>query len=302
MARAPLSLSSMWAVGRFATAAEFRAAAAALGFAAVEFNYETPPAWLEQPGSGLPVRSLHNPCPAQRFANGRWSYELSLGALDEDERATAVRLARETLAAAARLGAQAVVVHVATIPVDTTKQDRLRALVAAGQQESEEFWTLRDALAAERAAQAGPYLEQACRSIRELAAAAAELGVALGLETRVNVYEIPNLSEMVELLDAGRDGPVGYWHDVGHAAVQELLGFGSHRAWLETLGTRCLGAHLHELQGIRDHVPIGSGTMDWPLVARFLPATAIRVCEIDRRATPEEVAQGVTALARYGVI
>jgi sugar phosphate isomerase/epimerase len=292
----------MWAVGRFATAGEFRRAAADLGFDAVEFNYEAPPTWFDDPGDGVPIGSLHNPCPASLVRDGRWSHDLSLGATDEDERREAVRLACATIANAARVGASAVVVHVATVPVDTSKQARLRALVAAGQRGSDEFWTVRDALAAERAAKAGPHVEQSIRSVRELAAAAAECGVSLGLETRYNVYEIPNLDEAQVLLDAGRDGPVGYWHDVGHAAGQELLGFGTHRAWLETLGPRIIGVHLHELRGVTDHFAIAAGDMDWPLVAAHLPANARRVCEFDRRNPPEDVAKAFAVLQRHGII
>lgn len=292
----------MWAVGRFATAAAFRRAAAELGFDAVEFNYEAPPSWIAEPGDGPPLRSVHNPCPARQTDDGRWSYELSLGATDEEERRAAVRLTKATIDFAARLGAEAVVVHVATIPVDSTKQARLRELVAAGERGSDEFWTLRDALAAERAANAGPYLEQSLRSIREIAPYAAARGVSIGLETRYNVFEIPNLEEMLLLLEAGQEGPVGYWHDVGHAAGQELLGFGTQRAWLETLGPRIIGVHLHELRGTRDHFAIGTGEMEWSLVAAHLPPHALRVCEFDRRNPPEDVARARSVLTRFGVL
>lgn len=292
----------MWAVGRYATADAFRQAAADLGFDAVEFNYEAPPTWLDDLGEGVPIRSLHNPCPARRAPDGRWGYELSLGATDEDERREAVRLTMATLDHAARIGAEAIVVHVATVPVDGRKQQRLRDLVAVGKRGCDEFWTLRDALAAERAARAGPHLEQSLRSIREVAAYAADRGVWIGIETRYNVYEIPNLDEAQALLDAGRDGPVGYWHDVGHAAGQELLGFGTHRAWLETLGHRIIGVHLHELRGVKDHFAIGSGEMDWSLVAEHLPPTAVRVCEFDRRNPREDVAGAFAVLEHHGVI
>lgn len=302
MARRPLALSSMWAVDRFTTPAAFRAAAAALGFDAVEFNYEAPGAWLDDPGDGVPIGSLHNPCPADTVLGGRWSYDLSLGATDEDERREAVRLTKLTLDHAARIGAHAIVVHVATIPIDQAKQRALRALVDSGERGSDEFWTLRDALAAEREANGPPHLDQSVRSLRELAPYAAERCVWLGIETRFNVYEIPNLAETEILLEAGRDGPVGYWHDVGHAAGQELLGFGSHRAWLEALGPHIIGAHLHELRGVKDHFAIGTGEMDWPLVAAALPDDALRVCELDRRNPPEDVARAFAVLEHHGII
>ncbi|GIW08476.1 MAG: hypothetical protein KatS3mg060_3281 [Dehalococcoidia bacterium] len=292
----------MWAVDRFATAGDFRRAAAAFGFDAVEFNYEAPPSWFDDIGDGPPVRSLHNPCPACRVDDGRWSYELSLGATDEDERREAVRLTLATIDNAARIGAEAIVVHVATIPVDTSKQARLRELVNAGERGSDEFWAVRDALAAERAANAGRHLEQSIRSIRAIAGYAAERRVQVGIETRYNVYEIPNLEEAHLLLEAGREGPVGYWHDVGHAAGQELLGFGTHRDWLESLGPRIIGVHLHELRGVKDHFALGTGEMDWPLVAAHLPAAALRVCEFDRRNSPDDVARAFAVLERHRII
>ncbi len=297
-----LSLSSMWAVGRFETAAEFRRAAEAMGFDAVEFNYEAPPAWLDEPGEGVPIRSLHNPCPAVQVLNGRWSYSLSYGALDEDERKMAVALARTTIDHAERLGARAIVVHVATVPVDVRLANRLRELVDTGKRGTDEFWTVRDQLAAQRAANSGPHVEKSLASVRELAGYAMEKQVRLGLETRLWPYEIPNQEELAEMLAVGSPDVLGYWHDAGHAMGQELAGFGTHESWLQRFASRMIGIHLHGLQGTRDHFAVGLGSMDWDLVARYVPPEAIRVCEFDRRNPSEAVALAPALLRRSGVV
>ena len=94
---------------------------------------------------------------------------------------------------------------------------------------------------------------------------------------------------------------VGYWHDVGHAQAQENLGLGTHREWLQRFGRRIVGAHLHDIAGIQDHLAPGLGTMDWDFVARHLPAAALRTCEFQYSNSPREVADGVRVLMERGI-
>lgn len=296
-----LALSSMWAVDRFDDSAGFAAAAAELGFDAVEYNYEAPPAWFETPQSILPIGSLHNTCPMVRLADGRWSHQLSYGSLDEDERRLAVELCKRTIQNSNRSGATAVVLHVATIPVDPALQTSLIALYERGETDSTLFIETRDRLAAERAANAAPYLEQSIRSVRELSAYAAEHGVTIGIESRYNLYEIPNIDETRILLDAGKGGAAGFWHDVGHTFRQERLGFATQQEWLDRYGAETVGVHLHEIIGVTDHFAVGRGDMPWRQIVESLPVAAIRVCEFDRRNPPELVRAAVARLREIGI-
>ena len=109
----------------------------------------------------------------------------------------------------------------------------------------------------------------------------------LGIETRHNLHEIPNVDEMAVMLSAADPNVVGYWHDTGHAATHEQLGFTTHEEWLRRHGHRMLGVHLHDITDERDHQCPGSGRLDWALVTRYVPESAIRVCEIGEWNGPE---------------
>jgi hypothetical protein len=157
----------------------------------------------------------------------------------------------------------------------------------------------------------------------------------LGLETRFYFHEIPNIDEMEILLNASRhfesfvpchsnpersereakqshlaqDKPcsersesirkesVGYWHDVGHAEVNQRLGFTPHEEWLSRFSHKMIGVHLHDVIGISDHRPPGKGNVNWGMVAKYLPREAIRTCEIAEWNEEEEI-QGVVDFLR----
>jgi sugar phosphate isomerase/epimerase len=140
------------------------------------------------------------------------------------------------------------------------------------------------------------------RSLGELAEYAARVGIRLGMENRYHYHEIPLPDEVDELLNLGYADVVGYWHDVGHAQTLENLGFGPHEEWLRRFGSRIVGVHLHDIVGIQDHRAAGLGQMDWEMVARYLPADALRTCEFQKSNTPEQVAAGVECLAEKGIL
>src|SRR3972149_1661929 len=116
------ALSTMWSQGRFPhkdrdSMARFAETASQLGFPAVEINYVIPPEGVEEllASNHVSIASLHSPTPRVKAAGGRWSEALNLAAGDEEERAHAVRLARETVDHAVRAGARYVVVHLGGI-------------------------------------------------------------------------------------------------------------------------------------------------------------------------------------------
>ena len=89
---------------------------------------------------------------------------------------------------------------------------------------------------------------------------------------------------------------------MGHAQVLQDLGFAQHEEWLRRFSSRIVGAHLHDLVGILDHQAAGRGTMDWDLVARYIPAAALRTCEFHPDNTPEQVAAGLRFLVDKGIV
>jgi sugar phosphate isomerase/epimerase len=60
--------------------------------------------------------------------------------------------------------------------------------------------------------------------------------------------------------------------------------------------------HLHDVVGIDDHRAAGTGNVNWDLVARYLPAGAMRTCEFQNNNSPEQVAAGVKWLIEKGCV
>ena len=157
----------------------------------------------------------------------------------------------------------------------------------------------------EREAQAAPYLEQAARSMAELAETASAHGVAIGLETRLHYHEIPLPREARELLAPYPVAVAGYLHDVGHAEVHHRLGLTDLDEWWDELGDRLIGLHLQDVRGITDHRAPGNGDVDFAALASRIEAanpSAARTFEIDQHEPDEDVASGLRLLREAGVV
>ncbi len=298
-----VSLSTMWAKGRFARMAEFADRAVELGFTHIEANASVSPQSLrELIATGVLISSFHCPCPAVSSSLGKPVADLSLSSLDESERGEAVTFARQTIDLASSVNARAVVLHMGEVPVDPGLEAELHSLYSQGRSASSEYRHTREELVYERRSHAAPYLDAAKKSLRELGEYSRERDVILGVETRFHINEIPNLDEGGELIEAAPDGTAGYWHDIGHAVVQERLGFGSQEEWLLRYGQSMVGIHLHDVIGISDHHSPGTGEVDWELIARHLPAQAIRVCEVGEWNGEDRIGGAVGFLRKTGIL
>jgi len=299
-----LSFSTMWAQQeRFADLARFRSAVAAMGYDAIEVSHSTDEAGLNVLLSygDIPISSLHAPAPRRALPDGRHNGDANLAALDEAERRVALAETKRTIDFAAR-GAFSVVVHLGGVGAKMTAlEERLRLLCSAKEGKSEEAAGLREELRRWRAANAGPHLEAARRSLRELVEYAAPRRVALGAESRLNYHEIPHPQEALDLLSDYEPAVAGYWHDVGHCEVQARLGLIDRYAWLPLLAGRTIGAHLHDVDGLSDHRAPGNGDVDWSYIAAGLPKSALRVLEIDQRQPDDKVAAAIGFLREKGV-
>ena len=95
---------------------------------------------------------------------------------------------------------------------------------------------------------------------------------------------------------------VGSWPAVGHGEVPGRLGYGAKRDWLNALGPRTLGCHLHDVDGLADHRAPGNGDVEWDYIAAGLPAGALRVFEINQRQPEADVANAIAFLRDRGVV
>ncbi len=298
-----VSLSTMWAKGRFSHVAGFAAKAGELGFTHIEANTSISPRMLnELLKTTVPISSIHSPCPAVLSSRRIPISSISLSSLDESERMEAVSFAQKTIDLAANVSARAIVLHMGEVPIDLSLQDRLYKLHDGGYSQTKEYKQTKEELIYQRISQAPPYLDAARKSLQELRKYSQQRGIMLGLETRFHLNEIPNMDEMAELLNEISESMVGYWHDVGHAEVQQRLGFSLHEEWLSRFKNRIVGIHLHDIRGISDHQAPGKGNMDWEMVAKYLPAGIVKVCEIGEWNDEEQIEGVVKFLQKKGIL
>ena len=293
----------MWIKGRFSHTMEFITKANELGFTHIEANASISPQVLDELiKSSIPISSIHSPCPAVLSSKGVPVASLSLSSLDENEREEAVSFARKTIDFASIAGAKAVVLHMGKVQISLRSEDNLRLLYESHLTQTEEYNQLKEELINQRTHQSPPYFEAAQKSLRQISQYSQQQDIILGLETRFYHHEIPNLSEMAELLNGTECSSVGYWHDIGHAEVQQRLGFCSHEKWLSHFEHKIIGIHLHDVLGLSDHQPPGKGIVNWSMVTKYLPREAIKVCEIAEWNEEDRIQGVVDFLRKEGVL
>ncbi len=128
-------------------------------------------------------------------------------------------------------------------------------------------------------------------AFREVLDAAEERGLQLGVENRESLVEFPLDEQIPEFLESVSPKPVvRYWHDTGHAQIKHLQGLIEHEALLDANHDRLAGLHLHDVTSDgRDHREIGTGTVDFKMVARYVKPEHLLVMEFNPRLTAEEI-------------
>jgi sugar phosphate isomerase/epimerase len=144
------------------------------------------------------------------------------------------------------------------------------------------------------------YFECALKSIQELAVHAKRCGIALAIENRYYHREIPSFDEFAEIFDIFSKKDLFYWHDVGHAAVFERLGFFRQEDMLEKFQNRLIGIHLHDIIGpMNDHRPPGRGSVDFSLFKRYIGKNVLKVIEAHQPSTARDITDSVQYLKRF---
>lgn len=245
--------------------------------------------------------SLHNFCPLPIEITRASPDCYKLSSPDARERERAVRLTFQTIDFAQRLGAEFVVMHLGRTTIDDYT-DKLVRFAEVGLLNSRDFVKTKLECVRKRESSVERYLQRAKDGLRQAADYAAEKGVKLGVESRHSFEEIPNESEMLEILDEFNEPAVGYWHDFGHVQVKHNLGFLDHAEWMSNVAPRLLGCHLHDTQWPgRDHRAPFSGDIDYDPLIAMLPRDTLFVFEMSPRRTVEEIIEGRNKwIARFG--
>lgn len=283
----------------------FAETTAGLGFPDIEINYVIPPGGVEAllATNHVGVTSVHSPCPRVPAPDGRKSDALNLASPSAEEREFAVACARATVDIAIRAGAPVIVVHLGGVGSEIFPEEReLRRLFDSGTRDGAHVESLRAAAVDRRRDGHAAYFPNARRSLAEIAEYAAPRGIAIGLENRYHFHEFPGPDEQRDLLADYPPQVAGFWLDVGHAEVLDRLGFHPHNRWLDELADRCIGTHVHDVDGLADHRAPGHGTADWPHYAAKLPRDIPRVFEINQKIDEDKVSASIPFLREQGVL
>ncbi|NQU09261.1 sugar phosphate isomerase/epimerase [bacterium] len=272
-----------------------------LGFENVELGHATPISLLhgilEAVAAGeTRICSVHNFCPLPLTVTGPAPDCYLPSSRRERERELAVRHTLQTLEWAARLSARVVVLHLGVVPIRQYTRKLLRWQKEQRAQQPRYERVRRRALA-RRERKAAPFLAQVYRTLEAVVPRARELGLRLGLETRLAIEEIPSADETEVMLQQFGGDVVAYWHDVGHAQIREGLGLDPQETVLARFRGRTVGMHLQDFAPpAYDHLPPGRGQFDFDRLRPFVDPEMLLVWEIHQPWTADEIRAGVTAV------
>lgn len=269
-----------------------------LGFQGVELEYRITNSLYQEMrpylNKELKVLSIHNffPKPDDRATVKVSGDFFLLSSTDRDERATAVKHSIRTIEYAHDLEAQAVVLHLGHVDMENT-MERFRELYRNEEIHQDERRAFLDEQRTLRETRRGKNLDAVLLSLDKLNREAVREGVYLGIENRYHFHEIPDIEEIGIILREFEGGNVLYWHDVGHAAVQEQLGITAQKALLDAYAEKMVGIHFHDARGLDDHFSPGQGEIDFTAIIPFVKRDCIKLLEIHPKVERKELLEGV---------
>jgi sugar phosphate isomerase/epimerase len=291
-------ISTCWWEGKEARGDSIPLEALDMGFEKLELDYRITKEALAQmrPAlkGGAQVLSVHHVFPRpQSFLKGPPVADpVSLSSTDKDERAEAVKLAISTIQHAHDLEAKAVVIHLGKVDMEDPT-DKLEENSKKGLSWAEEGQRYISELREVRNRKRQKNLDAVLFSLESINKEAEKRDILLGIENRLHFHEIPDIWEIGFILETFSGGNLRYWHDTGHAHVQEKLGILYQRELLERYGSQMLGVHLHDVKELEDHYPPGQGEVDFRALREHLRTAPIKVFEIRSSATRKEVLESL---------
>ncbi|MEJ5377881.1 MAG: TIM barrel protein [bacterium] len=302
-----LGISTCWWEGKDIKGHEIPSQALDMGFQGLELDYRITAQLLSRLRtalrSSISVWSVHNvfPCPVPVSGRGTVTADpLLLSSRDKEERAQAVRWAVNTVEQACDLEAPAVVLHLGKVDMEDPTAE-LQDLFRKGASWSPEAQERMSQLRSLRESRRQPNLDAVLFSLDRIHKEADKRGIILGIENRLHFHEIPDIWEIGFLLQCFEGGRMGYWHDVGHARVQEKLGILKQEELLKKYAPQMVGIHLHDVVDLEDHHPPGKGDVDFGEVAAHLSERVIKILEVKSSANVGEIREAVASLQKFGI-
>jgi sugar phosphate isomerase/epimerase len=197
--------------------------------------------------------------------------------------------------AANALEARTVVLHCGCVDM-APELDALEKFYFQGQIRSEAAQAFIRKKLAEREAKKAPHLDSLLFSLDSLLRVSEKHGIRLGLENRYHYHELPCFEEFGLIFSAFRGAPLGYWHDTRHAHANEALSLLEPAVLLERYQTMLIGMHLHDARGLNDHLPPGSGEIDFKCLNDYMGPETLLVVELKPGTSARQVQKGVDHL------
>lgn len=297
------SISTMWALKNYPDLNKFFEVSRNLGFQRIELNHQVDSSMLSRVNfDHYLFSSVHEPCPADISTKDLVDRDWLISSTNETSRKRGVETVQRSIQLASKLGAPTVVVHCGTIPFKLNYESELRNLFKQGQEQSEEYLTIKSKFIQARAELAEERVIAVKKSLFELLDYAEGLKIKLGLENRYHYLDIPSINEMDEVLNLADSSRIGFIYDIGHAQALDRLGFYPHEDWLTRFSSRMFGTHIHDVVGLTDHYAPGLGEINFNNISAYIPETAFRTLELLPGNTLAQVKNGMNLLIEAGCI
>lgn len=306
-----IALSTNWNNVRLDDGAAIADEAMALGFDALELGFRTMPEQI--PGfksrlDRMPVESVHAYCPVPIGAPSGHPELHQLAHRDENERALARLLLKQTIACAAEFGAKVVVTHAGYAGMDglfrNYGSDVLRRVLKwpdGKPDASRPHYAKLVAKARERRRKRGRALLEVFR--RELDGVIPDLekaGVTLALENLPSLEGFPDGEEAEALMKDLAGAPVRLWFDTGHARVRECHLWDDPATDVATrFAPHICGMHLNDVTDFHDdHRQPGWGKVDFAVLKSLARRDILRVFEPHEPVTFDELKESLALIRR----
>ncbi len=287
-----IAVSTMWNAMKCSDSAAMIDELKGFGFDTIELSRHLTVEQLEQLKPYLKQTkpcSIHNFCPIppgipQSEAEND---PIHLSSLNKDERLEAVKRTIRTMELAVELEVPVVVLHLGE--VDTYDRSHLMYdLYAYGEREFEAFSKKVAEATSWRERKQAKHQDVAMFSLDTLNELALRLNLYLAIENRPRYYQIPNFDEVELFLETFEGSHMRYWHDVGHAMLQERIGLCWAKRWLEAYKDQLIGVNLHDLKDLEAYYPPGFGDLNFEEIMAQIPSDVLKVLEV-RHGQAEEL-------------
>jgi len=282
-----LAISTMWNALKQPDGASLFDELKELGFEAIALSRHLTLEQIEQLKPLFRQIGQIPPCVIQNFCpvltgNPKVEAEndiILLSSLDNDERKEAIRRTSQTMELAVEMEVTTVMLRLGK--VDTNDRSSLMTdLYDYGEREFEAFSKKVTEATEWRKRKEEKHRDAVLRSLDELNERALKMELRIAIENQPNYYQIPNFDEVELFINEFYGSPMHYWHNVGHAALQEKLGLCWSHEWIDAYSEHTIGATLYDLQELDPYHPPGTGDITWKPLSTQLPSDIVKVIEI----------------------